>query len=456
MFGMTPRASSLRAKRSNLPLFAKIKDIVTGKRDDFNKKFTSAYGEGDYAERIGIEKQRIYKNYLYLLIIGIAIIAALTLKGFFQEEVPEKIKRGTKQEKIMVNISASKDGEKIQKEETIKINPKKLSSEQKIVRINSLINRLPKIILGENKSLKNICFPLDLITKDKKSGATIVWESGNEKAISNNGVPNSLYAKMGEEVVFTAKVSIGEYQKKTEYEIIFGNVSEQNLLNELGQEVANEVEEVNNSDENDYLFLPKKTEGGASLSYSNIEDKTILIVFLLIIFMATFIYFTRFKRVDKILKKEKEEIIYAFPAFVQKFVLLLNAGQTVFATFQKITDEYQKEKYIFGKKVLYEELIQISEKIKNSGERFAPLFSDFAKRTGKREIMRFSSIVSANIDKGSVLTEKLEDEMDILFEGRKRAAKEKGELAESKLILPMMLLLIVILLITIGPVGAMM
>ena len=64
---------------------------------------------------------------------------------------------------------------------------------------------------------------------------------------------------------------------------------------------------------------------------------------------------------------------------------------------------------------------------------------------------RFASIISENINKGSELVEKLESEGDMLWLNRKKRIEERAKLADTKLTLPLVILLITLITITIAP-----
>jgi hypothetical protein len=78
-------------------------------------------------------------------------------------------------------------------------------------------------------------------------------------------------------------------------------------------------------------------------------------------------------------------------------------------------------------------------------------FSGLAARSGQREVLRFSAILSDNIDKGSALADKLMQEEGMLRMIRKKRAEERGKIAETKLTFPMALQLGAIIIITVAP-----
>jgi Flp pilus assembly protein TadB len=107
-------------------------------------------------------------------------------------------------------------------------------------------------------------------------------------------------------------------------------------------------------------------------------------------------------------------MVYEFPLFVEKLLLLLNAGIVLPNAIERIANEYISNREKHGRKVLYEEFLKITEGIRNANMSLAVLLNDMAKRSMSREIMRFSMVVSNNIEKGSEITEKLQREIDRL------------------------------------------
>lgn len=78
-------------------------------------------------------------------------------------------------------------------------------------------------------------------------------------------------------------------------------------------------------------------------------------------------------------------------------------------------------------------------------------FRRMAKESGIRELMRVSNIISDNIKKGVELTGKLQAESEMLWLERKKSCEERGRLAETKLTLPLMIFLMVLMIITVAP-----
>lgn len=149
---------------------------------------------------------------------------------------------------------------------------------------------------------------------------------------------------------------------------------------------------------------------------------------------------------DEQFRKRSNQIKYDFPEFLTQLVLLINAGLTFERAWKKILDDSDDttSPLIYELKKTYKDMKSNIPRTK--------CLNDLARRCKVQEVNKFSSIVIQNINKGSgdmvhMLTE-LSNECWI---ERKNIAKQKGEEASSKLLFPMMLILITVFVIVLVP-----
>ena len=143
-------------------------------------------------------------------------------------------------------------------------------------------------------------------------------------------------------------------------------------------------------------------------------------------------------------------MIRQLPEFVNRLVLLLNAGLVLNSAFEKAAGE-NKYPEREGSDYFYSRLRDIYISSKTANGSMHGEFKRFARESGVKELMRISNILGDNISKGVNLTEKLERESELLWINRKKSCEERGRLAETKLTLPLMIFLIVLMIITIAP-----
>jgi len=171
--------------------------------------------------------------------------------------------------------------------------------------------------------------------------------------------------------------------------------------------------------------------------------------FFLIIAVVLSFYLPDRELGDKV-KNRRIQMQIDFPEFLNKLALLVNAGMTISGAIEKITTD-AGNLGISVKRTLYGELEKTSNEIK-LGKSEIKAYEDFAKRCRLSEITRFTSILIQNLKRGSSeLVAILRLQSAECWSSRKNAARILGEEAETKLLFPMMLMLLAILIIVIAP-----
>lgn len=183
-------------------------------------------------------------------------------------------------------------------------------------------------------------------------------------------------------------------------------------------------------------------------------DKSILdLLAYCLLFFGIFIliYNMRYSSIKKRIQANKEAIIQDLPEFIDRIILLLNAGMVIESVLVKIAHDNKARGKAENQRILYSILQGIIEKNKESNSSLVGELSTHAIKSGVREFIRFSSIIESNYNKGSSLVEKLESEGMLLWMSRKKLAEEKARLAGTKLSFPLMLLLMSLIVITSAP-----
>lgn len=134
-----------------------------------------------------------------------------------------------------------------------------------------------------------------------------------------------------------------------------------------------------------------------------------------------------------------------FPDFLNKVILLVNAGMTVSRAWEKSVTDSEKDT------VLYQELRTVLADIRG-GKSETSAFEDFANRCRIPEITKFVSAFLQNLNKGNAeMVSILRLQAAECWEMRKHAAKRLGEEASTKMLFPMMLMFIAVILIVATP-----
>lgn len=143
--------------------------------------------------------------------------------------------------------------------------------------------------------------------------------------------------------------------------------------------------------------------------------------------------------------KRRLSIRMEFPEFVSKLTLLVNAGMTISKAWEKIINENRRDH------ILYDEMRYALAQIK-SGKPEGAAYEEFARRCHVKEVTKFVSIIVMNLKRGgSEVVPVLREQGNECWEMRKNAAKEVGEQAGTKILIPMMIMFLGIVLIVATP-----
>lgn len=129
-----------------------------------------------------------------------------------------------------------------------------------------------------------------------------------------------------------------------------------------------------------------------------------------------------------------------------QMILLLNAGLTVDGSFQKLVEENRDRDH-----PLYRALASLEAESRATNLPFVNALYVYARQSGIRDLIRFSSLALDCSGRGAELAEKLDRERQQLWNVRLNQAKAKAKEAETKLCLPLMILLLVLVVIAIAP-----
>lgn len=144
------------------------------------------------------------------------------------------------------------------------------------------------------------------------------------------------------------------------------------------------------------------------------------------------------------LTARRQELVLDLPQVLSKLTLLVNSGMVLREAWKRVS--------VTGDRVLYKEMQNTSLEIEN-GVMEADAYRNFAERCNVKEIRKFASLIIQNLKKGNEeLAYFLKDLSDEMWEVKKNEVKQKGEKANSRLLLPMMLIFIGILLMILVPV----
>lgn len=405
----------------------------------------------------GEGKERLKTDYYIKKIsLSLAVLFVGTLLGMLVKynslsslllDEEGKISRGSYREgSVEVQLKAD-NGEKGDEVFWIEVAPTQLTEDETEILFNDLLEKLPEYILGENESLEEINSDLVLEESYGDYPFLIEWESSNLSVVGNTG---RVYAK--EEPVsveLTVKIT---YEKIVREEMLPLRVVPKALSPE--EKAHADLEELLLASEYDSRSeevwkLPDDWQGEAIEWRQEIDDYSV-VVWILAIVTAMSVFVMSDQDLHKKLEQRKKLMQRDYPDIVHKLVLYVGAGMTTRGAFQKIAGDYEQKREMVPRPA-YEEMLYACREL-HSGVSEGVVYEHFGKRTGLQEYIRLGTLLTQNLKKGnSTLLERLKEEADRAGEEKLQSCKRLGEEAGTKLLVPMVLMLVVVMIMIMIP-----
>ena len=215
--------------------------------------------------------------------------------------------------------------------------------------------------------------------------------------------------------------------------------------------------EVEDSDkktiDKDTIILPKIVQDFRVI-YKDRKDFTFLLMPIIGILTAILLEAKDKEEEKEKIKRRIRLLELDFAQIISKILLYVSSGMTIRNSMIRLAENYQrsfKNDENKEKRVAYEELVVVKNKLA-SGYSEIGAYEEMAKNINMRTYTRFLNIIIQSIKNGNKdLKNILNMEVqDALYE-RKQNAKKLGEEAATKLVLPLMLMLSVIMVVIMVP-----
>ncbi|MDD6311439.1 MAG: hypothetical protein PUB09_05895 [Firmicutes bacterium] len=218
----------------------------------------------------------------------------------------------------------------------------------------------------------------------------------------------------------------------------------------VAQEIRSIVMSFNDDTSIRKIYLPNVLSNGQKVTWTVVRNThTVLIIFTCLL-TGFLLYHRRNAPVIRKKKMQRQSIARQLPEFVNRLVLLLNAGLVLNSAFERAIQEglrFQDNDLDYFWSKMNDIYISIRETNSSANQEFR----SFAKESGVNELIRISNILNDNVSKGVELTQKLYAESELLWINRKRSCEEHGKISEEKMVLPLTILLLVLVAITVSP-----
>ncbi len=394
----------------------------------------------------------VYRNVLTALFAGVLICLAVwwSVRGSPLLEDGYLIPRNSYgKDGTPIELAARIEGEEEEEIFQYVVEAQKYTSEEAETLYREASEMLSGVIRGQNDSLEDVRYNLDLVTRIDGYPFDISWESSSYSLVNTDGTVNNEELAQGEVVMLTAHF---RYEKQTWDCQIYAQVNppvytHRELLRRRIEELLHAQEESTESEE--AMILPDSVDSEPVTWRELVRDSSGSLL-LLVIVAAGFLYWGSGKELDRKLEQRRRELLLDYPEIVNKLALYMGAGMTIRNAFAKMGEDYkrrQKER----RRYVYEEILIACHELQ-SGKSENEVYDHFGKRCQVPVYMKLSTLLSQNLRKGSNdLLAALRQEADNAFAERRNQAKKLGEEAGTKLLLPMMMMLCIVMILIMIP-----
>ncbi len=425
----------------------------------FPKLFSSAQVEKDLAQLYpGESKECMMTEYyarkmaLCLAVVFIGTILGTAVKMSAQNGLTLRedglVRRSSYQEGVReINITA--DYGEQQMEFRLQVEPRRFTEEETEKLFDDFLERLPEYILGDNESLQHVT--KDLVLKSEYDSFPIVveWRSDKQHILSNTG--HIFPVEKPEQVKLMLHIAYNEYCREAELMVTITPP----VLSEK-EKLYLEVEQILLQSHNDNLEqenwkLPAEWNGERIYWKQMVEDNSLLL-WGAVMGTVVLIYIFSDRDLHEQIEKRKKRLRREYPEIVHKLVLFVGAGMTIRGAFQKIASDYEvKQRAISKQSPACAEMLYTCREL-CAGVSEGAAYEHFGRRTGLQEYIRLSTLLAQNLKRGnSTLLQRLREEADKAAEEQLQQGRKLGEEAGTKLLVPMVLMLAVVMVIIMVP-----
>lgn len=419
------------------------------------QRYAEAVYVGDRPdERRAIRLIRVFAKAWYCLAIGCVLVIGASL--IFNENAvssEQGIARPAFGQEDQYTLSV--DGLTDQTEEiTVTVEGVQPGEEVMAELFDTIVEKVKIQMLGENASLDEVRSDLNLPTVSDY-GIRLEWSSHSDLVNDWGEIQTEKVLEEVEEegklISFSVRLTYASYESNYEIYVRLmppvrdGEYLKGLLISHLGKKQTETIEDP-------VFYLPGQVEG-RELSYRQKSDTLTWEYLLLAAAVAGMLIWLNHSRMKEEYEKRTGQLQRDYFQILTKMGILLRAGLTIRGAWERMVREYRS---LVGenpkrRRYVYEEMFITWNQIRN-GCPEGMAYMEFGRRCGTYAYVKFGTILEQNLKQGvGGISQALEREMTEALEERKNAALRRGEEAQTKLLLPMFLMLGIVLVVLLVP-----
>ena len=334
----------------------------------------------------------------------------------------------------------------------ITIEEKKYKASQLDEMFLTATKKINQQILQENKSINEVRSNLSLVHSISDYPFSISWKISDSSYMDESGqLKGQIIEDEGKLLELTAVFSYEDYNREYSFFVCLMPAIEEEQ-EKWERQIAQEVElAIEESKYEEKIQLPDEVDGGQIIWTEKTEDMG-KIIFLLLLLVLGLVFYFQDKDLEKKLAEKDFYMQLEYAGIVHKLTLYLGSGMTIRGVIAKIASDYEEKKKREGIfHYAYEEILILYREITH-GVMELTAYENFGKRCRLQMYIKLAALFSQNTKKGNDnFIIQLKREAEDVMENRKNLALKLGEEAGTKLLLPMLFMMAIVMVLIIVP-----
>lgn len=332
------------------------------------------------------------------------------------------------------------------------VSEKRYTKKEREEAFQNAFSYLEKEMLGENLSFEEVREDMTFLWEVPGSPLEVRWEFEDEAIVDMEGHVYNDSLKKGTKRTHVRLILTYGQQKEDKVYLLTIRPKQYTKTQQAAHDIWVAMKELERSSRTQPVFQIPSVWKGAEIQVDGQRNPWGMISFFFILVMPLLIarqWELEKRMADEIQKSSQLE----YSNILWQFILLLEAGLTIRTAWKKIVSDYEKRKEHMrsSQRYVYEQMSYAYHRME-LGESQEKVFDLFSQKMAMKSYSKLMTLFLQNLTKGSKnMLDILKAEEGIAFSNRCEQAKRMGEEADTKLLLPMGVMLLNILLLLMVP-----
>lgn len=312
--------------------------------------------------------------------------------------------------------------------------------------------RLNTVILADNAGLDEVRSALWLPDSLEGFPFCLEWESSDYFLMDHKGtLQKEEIEEEGECLTLTCHFTYRQWERDLQLPLVVypPRQTEEELWDKQVEKTLAQIE-MDQLYEKTYV-LPE-TIGDKEVTWREIPEDYSLLLLGVLLFAACGMYLLQDRDLHQKIEVRNRQMLAEYPVLINRLTLYLGAGMTIRGAWMKIAMDYrERKKENCNRNYTYEEMLYSCYEMQG-GVSEGNAYERFANRCSLQPYTRLAGLLNQSIKKGNAaLLRDLQKEAEDAQETRRNLARKKGEEAGTKLLLPMMMMLGIVMVLVMVP-----